>query len=355
MAGQTLLTRMKPRCLAIRSRYSHHAAVSGYSQILRFIEPVAEIGEDETASRGSSSGRRYRWMYEWDAWREVRRQPIDIIHILYAEEYFRFMKMLCPRTPLVLTFHQPPAVLERELEHGDAMGRAYKWTHCLTRNRFRKVDAAIVTNPNQIPPLSRFIPAERIHHIPLGVAVQRLVAVSESLAEPPCRREILTVGNWRRDWPYYFSFVAWCREHAPDLRFTLVNRKLEPQWAALVGALNNLRYLPGASDESLFSLYHDAAVQFLPFEGVAGNNSVNEGLAFGCPIVTNASLSFAGGDAFVDVVPLGHEACLAGLRRFLGMGPEERSRMKVAARAAVSELDWGNIAARTIDVYRSVI
>lgn len=355
MADPALPARTKPRCLAIRSRYSHHAAVSGYSQILRFIEPVVEIGRDETAASGSSPGRRYLWLYEWDAWREVRRQPIDVIHILYAEEYFRFMKMLCPRTPLVLTFHQPPAVLERELAHGDTMGRVYKWTHRLTRNRFRNVDAAIVTNPNQIPPLSRFIPAERIHHIPLGVAVQRLITLSESLAEPAGRREILTVGNWRRDWPYYFSFVEWCRQHAPDLRFTLVNRKLEPHWAARVGTLDNLRYLPGASDDTLFSLYHEAAAQFLPFEGVAGNNSVNEGLTFGCPIVTNASLSFGGGGTFMDVVPLGHEACLAALRRFLGMGPEERLRMKAAARAAVSELDWSSIAARTMDVYRSVI
>lgn len=346
---------MKLRCLAIRSRYAHHAAVSGYSQILRFVEPVAEIGNDETADCTSGRRRRYLWLYEFDAWREVRRQPVDVIHILYAEEYFRFMKMLCPRTPLVLTFHQPPDVLERELEYGDAMGRAYQWTHRLCRSRFRRVDAAIVTNANQIAPLSRFIPAERIHHIPLGVAVQRLVAISESLPESVNRREILTVGNWRRDWPYYFSFVEWCREHAPELHFTLVNRRLDPQWMARVGELDNLRYLPGVSDESLFALYHEAAVQFLPFEGVAGNNSVNEGLAFGCPIVTNASLSFTGGDSFINVVPLRHEECLVALRRFLGMTPEDRLRMKIAARAAVSELDWSNIAARTIDVYRSVI
>lgn len=346
---------MKPRCLAVRSRYAHHAAGSGYRQILRYIEPVAEIGNDETAGRVPMLWKRYPWLYEWNAWSIVHRRPIDVIHLLYAEEYFRFMKMLCPLTPVVATFHQPPEVLERELTHGDVMGRLFKLTHGLTRSRFQKLDAAIVTNPNQIAPLSRFVPAERIHHIPLGAAVRELLAVSNALPEPPSRHDILTVGNWRRDWRYYFAFIEWCRANAPDLRFTLVNRKLEPQWIARAGAMRNLRYLPATTDETLYSLYHEAAVQFLPFEGVAGNNSVNEGLAFGCPIVTNARLPFIGCDAFSSEVPLEHEACRVGLRRFVEMATNERRKMQATARAAIEQLDWAVIAARTIEVYRSVM
>jgi glycosyltransferase involved in cell wall biosynthesis len=347
---------MNPRSLAIRSRYSHHAGDSGYRQILQYTAPLIEIGVDERAHPPASSlWRRYPWLYELTARRKLWQQPVDVIHILYAEEYYRFTKLLCPRTPLVLTFHQPPDVLERELRFGDTMGRAHRITHRLTRSRFRRADAAIVTNLNQLHPLAEVMHADSIHHIPLGAAVEKLVALSEGMNLPESPRDILTVGNWRRDWTFYFAFVEWCRNAAPDFRFVLVNRKLPAELIARAARLENLEFCEAVSDDVLYGLYHGAAVQFLPFEGVAGNNSVNEGLAFGCPIVTNARLAIANADEITTVVPLDFTAVHAGLLGFLNVDGVARAAIRDSAREAVRELDWRRIAERTIDVYRSVI
>jgi len=345
-----------PRSLAVRSRYAHHAEHSGYRQILRYTRPVAEIGIDE---RGPAPPnrllKRYPWLYELIAWQSARKNQVDVVHILYAEEYYRFLAFLLPDVPIVLTFHQPADILERELTRGDPMGRVGAITHRLSQSRFRRAAAAIITSETQFEPLAKVMPPDLIHYIPLGASIAELVAIARGFPEPSDRKTILTVGNWRRDWRFYFDFVRRCLAEAPNWQFTLVNRRLPAEWAATAAGLPNLTFTPSVSDEELYRLYHSAAVQFLPFEAAAGNNSVNEGLAFGCPVVTNVSLGLEQQGDFFRMTPLAFDHCRDSIAAYMAIYDSRRSEIRRSAQAAVSQRDWSNVAARTIDIYRSVV
>jgi glycosyltransferase involved in cell wall biosynthesis len=294
-------------------------------------------------------------MYEFQAAWVAGRVRADLIHVLYAENYFRFLKFIRDDIPVVLTFHQPADLLESELRTGAAQGRVAALTHRLTRSRFRRADAAIITSESQRGPLAKYIDESRIHHIPLGVSAGELMAIARSIPEPERRQTILTVGNWKRDWLLYFDTVRRCRAERPSWRFVLINRQLASQWMEVIPSLDNLKFLRGVDDLGLHRAYREAAVQFLPVTGASGNNAVNESLAFGCPVVSNMDLGF--GESCNDVVVnAGSEqsSIIKALERVLLAS--ESGRADVGARAAdmVARRDWSVIAARTLDVYRSV-
>jgi len=299
--------------------------------------------------------RSYQWLYEFQAAWVASRLRADLIHVLYAENYFRFLKLLRPEMPVVLTFHQPADLLESELRTGAAQGRVAAFTHRLTRSRFRRADAAIITSESQRAPLARYMEESRIHFIPLGVSAADLMGIARSIPDPESRRTILTVGNWKRDWSLYFDIVRRCRAERPAWRFVLINRQLPSEWSAVVPSLDNLRFLPGIDDSGLYRAYKGAAVQFLPVTGAAGNNAVNESLSFGCPVVCNMDLGF--GESCGDVVVnAGSQATsiLEALERVLLASSAAHSALGARAAEVVAGRDWPVIAARTLDVYRSV-
>jgi glycosyltransferase involved in cell wall biosynthesis len=346
-----------PRSLAIRSCFAHHAASSGYRQILRFTRPLAEIGIDERSAHPAPwPMRSYLWLYEFQAAVLARRLNVDLIHVLYAENYFRFLGTLCPRTPIVLTFHQPPDLLRVELERGCGAGRAAALTHRMTAGRFRRVAAAIVTSESQRECVERFIDPARVHCIPLGVDAGELLKVGGDIGRGDSQPTILTVGNWKRDWLSYFEVVRFCAEHRPKWRFVLINRRLPEVWVQVARDQPNLSYLPGVSDSDLYLHYAAACVQYLPLEGAAGNNAVNESLALGCPVVSNADLGFGDAESGIVVQVRGTAAdTCAALERFVLGSAASRRSIADRARAAVLSRDWSQIGERTLEVYRSVL
>src|ERR1044072_3393663 len=111
------------RVLAIRTDFSHHGERYGYKQILKYIDPLMVIGinvRDPLQRRFFLKGR-YQWLFEFEAFRF--RDKIDLVHILYGEDYYRWSGSLFGKTPVVATFHQPPEILEREVLKGDVRGR----------------------------------------------------------------------------------------------------------------------------------------------------------------------------------------------------------------------------------------
>lgn len=345
-----------PRSIAIRTKFSHHAETSGYRQILRFTQPVAEVGLDERSGRPPRwPYRSYHWLYELDAALLAHRLRVDVVHVLYAENYFRFLKTLCPSIPVVVTFHQPPDLLAAELRHGAFQGRIAGITHRLTRGRFAKVAAAIITSEAQRACLEEYVEPSRIHHVPLGVAAQELMDAADAIDVPCDPRKILTVGNWKRDWELYFELVRACERARPEWRFTLINRQLEQPWRDAARGLRNLAFLPGVPDSELYAAYKSSSVQFLPLLGAAGNNAVNESLAFGCPVVSSADLGFAP-DALQVAVNGGRsiDSLIGSIERFLLASTEGRRNVRDAARRSILQRDWSAIASRTIEIYRSV-
>lgn len=352
MIGKTLLAEL-PRSLAIRTAYRHHGEKSGYRQILEHTRPNMVVGANER--RGRSNILPYKWLYEWQAWLMAFSADIDIVHILYGEEYFRFADRLFPNIPIIATFHQPVNILEREITKGDSMGRSYAVMHRLNPNRFSRLAAAIVLGNSQREVLSKVMAWDKIHVIPLGCDSEGLIAQTRDVPRPTRYETILTVGNWLRDWDFYFSFVEYCHHTHPAWKFELINRNLNEKCRARANLCPNLIYKPSVSDQQLLRSYVGAAVQFLPLIEATGNNSLNESLACGCPVVSNQPVCLGDAKYYSRLVDLDEEAVANAIEPWVGQVHAERADAIDAAQNAVRELDWSMIAKQTISVYGKAI
>lgn len=347
---------MRIKSLAIRTAFAHHAANSGYKRILEHTKPFEVLGVDEvTGISVPKLANRYRFTAEFYAFQRHLVSKFELIHILYGEEYFRFSKRLFANTPVVATFHQPPEVLEREINRGDPMGRAYRIAHVLNRARFDQLDAAIVITEAQKTLLAQKMDSARIHVIPLGCDSVPLIARANQISPPLQYNEILTVGNWLRNWDFYFKFVEYCLQNRPEWKFRLINRKLSELHQLKARGLSNLIYESDASDVELARAYRRAAVQFLPFKEATGNNSLNEGLACGCPVVTNISVNLPHSEQFCKTVPLDFEQLLVAIEPWIGESSADRDGRVALAQAAAQSMDWVTIGEKTLAVFRDAI
>jgi glycosyltransferase involved in cell wall biosynthesis len=347
-----------PASVAIRSSYYHHAQNAGYKQILRYTLPKAIFGIDEHSKEhlGSIYGK-YLFLNEWKASNFIKRNPeIKLLHILYGEEYYRFSARLV-KVPIVVTYHQPPEILQQEISEGNYMGKVYAWAHQLNKNRFKKMAAAIVMTEAQKDVLAAVVPSTKIHVLPLGADLKSLTEHARKINTEKQSNQILTVGEWQRDWEFYFNFLAYCQQFHPQWKFVLVNRKLQNEYRKNIDRYKNLTFYDGVDDTLLYTLYKSSISQFLPFKSAAGNNSLNESLAFGCPVVTNIlGTKYRNETEIIDVCRVyNNESMAASCSKFLNTTNENLIKIAELANDSVSDFDWENIAKKTIEIYNSVI
>lgn len=260
--------------------YKHHSSEGGYHQLAKFTKPDYIFGSNELT--GGSFLDKYKWLHEFNL--AINAKNIDLIHIYYAEEYYRFLSYLKPNTPIVATFHQPPSVLKEELEKGNRMGRVYGFTHKLTKSRFKKIDAAIILHENQRTILEKYIPSDRIHYIPHGLYP------SSNNYNIKRDNTVLTVGNWLRDWDLYENIICIAEDSIPNVRFELINRSIENKIIERLTKYKNFKWLNNISDDELKSKYSTSSCIFLPVTELTANNAVNEALIHNCPIIVNKQL-----------------------------------------------------------------
>ena len=269
-----------PKIIAIRTVFNHHAKHSGYRQILKYIRPAKVYGINEKEPNKNYLLRRYRFLYEIIAKVYSDPKKINLVHIMYGEEYYRLSNILFKSIPIVVTFHQPPKILKNEITKGNFSGRVMGFLHKINKNRFKKISAAIVVNENQKSILSRVIPKSKIHVLPLGLNFNYL---NNFRIENKIKRQniILTVGNWQRDWNFYFEFVKKMQIQKPEFQFILINRVLPQEYLLKIKKYKNLKYFFNASTKQLYTYYLKSKIQFLPFLGSTANNSINESIALG--------------------------------------------------------------------------
>jgi len=352
------MTANKIRSVALRTAYNHHAANAGYKTILLHTHPQAIFGVDEcNPAMMTGLRRKYMWLAEFDVAQYVRKHAIDVVHVLYGEEYYRFLGRLLPNTPIVATFHQPADMLYNEVTQGNLMGRVAGLAHKVNKDRFSRLSAAIVMTAAQKEVLKTVMAADKIHIVPLGVDVAHLSAkfTARNAARSPFL--VLSVGNWQRDWGFYFKVVGYCQMAHPEWRFVLVNKRLPEAYRAQVPQFPNLTFRDNVSDNELYELYLRASVQFMPFLSAAGNNSFNESLALGCPVVTNiAEDAHLYRDKVVTLYPTSSvEAAVEACLYYTQLLGSERETLAIAANAHSREKDWPVVAQRTLEIYQSVL
>jgi glycosyltransferase involved in cell wall biosynthesis len=350
---------MDIKVLAIRTDFIHHGEDSGYKQILKFTHPYKVIGinERDGLNHNSKLYLKYPWLFEFSALKY--RKEIDLIHILYGEDYFRWATSLFKNIPVVVTFHQPAELLEKDVITGDYRGRVGKLTHNLNKNRFTNLAAAIITNISQKEVLKKVLPENKIHYIPLGIHLDEMNKkfsdyISTHTNRTIKRGTIITVGNWLRDWDFYIEVVKECK----NLKFILVNRMLDEKYKNRVSDFPNLTYLENIPDDKLFNYFLESDVQFMPLAAMAGSNAFIQGMALGCPLVITdlGENSMLNHNLSISVYKKGNVAdCVQKIQKVLDLPVEKLLELKHLANSYASSYSWEKIAKKTIELYKQVI
>jgi glycosyltransferase involved in cell wall biosynthesis len=334
------------KSLAIYTIHSHHGSNSGYKQILKYTKPTVTAGLKDTTRKDKFLS--YYYKHEFIGWMRALLKRIQIVHILYGEDYFRFSHLLFRRLPIVVTFHQPESILLQELRDGDYNGKVAGITHRLTKSRFEKVDAVILTSENQLNVAKQFFDHDKIHVIPLGIHINKF---NQLLKQSNIKRQLnlfITVGEWQRDWDLYIKHVSFLNEHFPELEFIVVNNKLSTDIKEKLLKLSNVTYKGNVSDDELYMLYLKANAMFLPLKGVAGSNALNEALALGVMILSNLKLS-KDDDVFLNYESL--DDLKNVVNDLLILNNAQRLVLAEKVNSSVQSISWESISKRTLDVY----
>lgn len=348
---------MEIRVLAIRTDFEHHGEDHGYKQILKGIQPVHTLGIDERHPDPNLPERfkKYQWLFEFSG--KKFKEDVDVVHVLYGEDYYRWGARIFRPKPVVATFHQPADMLEKEVLHGSLRGRVGRLTHVLTKDRFRQLAAAIVTSESQKHVLAQVMPAEKIHVISLGVYLDDLNRqFRERTISERNRPIVITVGHWLRDWEYYFQLV----EANPQWDFHLINRKLDVAYRKRAEGIAHLTYYSDVTNAEMDRRVLEADLHFLPVTGVAASNAIVHAWALGCPLVITRVTE--GGEfndpdlPFIRSHKPGDVADgAAQIEAFLSLPADEQKRLQEKANTHAQQYSWDAVIQKTIDVYKTCL
>jgi glycosyltransferase involved in cell wall biosynthesis len=315
---------------------------SGYHLLAEYMPHAERI----TAPRRDATG--WRWLaigtarrlaftswylagcaeMEYAAWRRIRRGFDGVVHFLWCDRDLGFLdRVLDPRHHrLVATFHNCTDTLRAIIRHP---------------RRLRHAAAIILMSETQRAFFrDAGIPNDRIHFIPHGVDTEFFC--------PPAARDsgkfiALAVGGYRRN----FTLLREICESLPEVRFEIVG---PPAVAPKFHGLRNTRFSSGLNDVELLAKYQEASCLLHLAEQATANNVLLEALACGLPVISEP---VGGIPEYVNdqCAMLGDPR--ASLRR-LAESPALRAQMSAAARTRAGELAWPGIAARTLELYRSL-
>lgn len=333
--------------MALARRFPHHSAYSGYWQIVQRHGGVELLDGRAVPRRlaDAAVGHSGRLAYtpaslglELAGAIRLLTRPRTVCHVLYGEDDFHYLARAAPLVRraggrLVASFHQPPVIFDLAMPADGA------------ERILPRLDAALVTTHEQRTHLSRWLPADRVHHVPHGVDTAFFTP-----GEPPARATptVLTVGAWQRDFELLEQVVE-----SVAARFVVISSR---EVVSRFAGLPNVEARSGVSDDELRELYQGSDLLFLPLVQAAANNALLEAMACGLPVIVSdfpGTREYAGPDAARYVPPFDRAAAVAELERLLG-DEAARERLGRHARERALQFDWARAVAALEDVYRHV-
>lgn len=310
----------------------------------------------------------------WRLWRAraalaaLERQRFDLVASHFALYTFAVLDRL-PEAPLVVHFHGPWAAEARVEGAGPAV---YRLKLAIEQRVYGRAQRLIVLSEAfQRLLAERYgIPEDRVEVVPGGVDVARFdVGLSRQEARarlgwPTDRPVVLAVRRLaqRMGLDDLIQSVGFVRQRVPDvLVFLAGTGPLEGELQARIAATGleaHVRVLGFVPDEALPLAYRAADLSVVPSVALEGFGLVAaESLAAGTPVLVTpvGGLPEVVRDLSEDLVlpSTGSRALAEGLAAALGGPlalPDEATCRDFAGR-----YDWSAVAARTADVYRSVL
>jgi glycosyltransferase involved in cell wall biosynthesis len=326
------------------TRYPHWRAHSGYTQLVRHLDPQ----RFRTLLHGASdSDADLAWLRPlWPLVRALIRRGrmpwyklsdlngellalasclagrTDIVHFLDGEHSPQFLPRLLTLMALskiktIVTFHQPPQNA-REL---------------VNRDLLRWVDHIVLVSPSQLPFFRGYVPEDRLHVILHGINIEFFRPAE--LRKDNDHLRCVTVGHHLREWRVLRDVVG----AMPEVRFDVVTGA-----ETGLNGFENVRILGGIDDEALAELYRAADALLLPLSDSTANNALLEGMASGLPVVATdlpAVRAYLpeGGVLVPNNSAEGFIAALQSLIRNIPL----RHAMGRSARVRAEELAWPRI------------
>ena len=254
---------------------------------------------------------------------------------------------------LILTCHQP----------------AKKETFDLLRNQnvsfikgLKKADVIMLMASTGIEAYKKLAPQAKVICIPHGIDVRFFNKKHATLRSQITsnRYNILTVGNWLRDYEYWSDVVKELLKSGNEFSFNVIagvdsHEKIKNAFKGSVPT--EIKMHTGISDESLRNHYAKADILFLPLKDAWANNALLEAAAMECPVmVTNlpAVREYLGDDlalCFDRKYPIQTAQQiikqLNNKQKMLRLGKKLRLRM-------IQHFSWEKIADKYIQLYQEL-
>jgi glycosyltransferase involved in cell wall biosynthesis len=274
-------------------------------------------------------------LLELSGFRHYLTHRPTLYHYLYGEENFRLLRFR--RSPLVATFHHPPAQLAQ-------------WN--VTGDYLQRLAAVVIQGESPRAHFEQFLPPERIHFVPHGIDTEYFMPGASAAVAPDAAFRCLTVGSWLRDHETLrataLAFQA--ASHRPKIVFDVIGNPAGKKHYTDCG---NVNYLSNVPEAELLARYHNADLAVIPLTDCVANNAVLEALACGLPIVMTdvGSARNYVNDSCAALTPPADPQALYRTINALIDAPERRKQLAVAARRQAELLSWNRVAERMREVY----
>ncbi len=333
--------------------FAHHADLSGYAQIVRYIEniPLNQTAFHRFINRhkgikdrmrrhtGLTHYSEQRLLAEADAIFEFIKRSGQIFHYLYADNFYFYLgKLRKVRKNLIVgSYHQPPEFFK---------------TIVKDTSYLRELDAIITVSRSQIGFYEEIVGRDKVFYIPHGIDTEYFRPTGIRDYDRPF--QCLFVGGWLRDIEFLKCIINKAATHAPHIRFHLLSVK---QFHKDFEGLKNVKVHDRVTDTELLHLYNESHLLFLPLKNATANNSILEAFACGLPVMTT---DVGGIQDYIDnncsiLFPSGDVDYAMQLLTDILNDPVRLQKMSVAARKRAMEFDWPVIAGRVLELYSKLM
>ena len=349
------------KTLSFVKRWDHHTQSGGYDRLADYtgsgIVKTKEIPFLKASDRGFAK-KLLKWavpdsnfsnhyhvkhaLAESKLRRQVKRDAVDLVHSLYAEDQLNLL--LSDRNKmdaaLVGTFHLPmESMFMQKLKNAGKM------------SRYRTLDAIITLSSITVEELKNETGNPNVLFVPHGIDTSTFDPGSRSNQVKSGMFNILTVGRHSRDWDTYLEVVSACNELPSEISFTAV---VPEKISKKLRQASNIITHTSIEEKKLIELYHEADLLYMPLNYATANNSILESMACGTPVL---STNTGGIPDYVDknsgwLVPQGGVRETVELIRTLSKAPGIIQTASVSARIKSLRFDWTEVAAQVKEVYQ---
>lgn len=354
---------MLKRIHLIRTHYPHWGKYSGINRFIEYINPdkyqidtqVIPMGRSNFPLKsGKICGRFERWikkngvkaydlndlMAEIAGFRKWLQGHVDILHYLDGEHSLQYLPSLIRKlgfkknkTPIVATFHQPPAELPP----------------LVNPEIIRSLNHVTVLCPEQRTYFEQYLPKHKISLIPHGIDIEYFQPTTQPKQEN--KFKCLTVGSWLRDYDTVLAVAQKLKAYS-DIEFHIISSQVE-----LTPEYKNICLHQNIDDEALLRLYQHSDVLFLPLFGATANNALLEGIACGLPVVSTQLPSiktYVPGEEAILIEDNNPEVLAQALLN-LYQQPKKCRQMSELARQRAMELSWTKITRQYETLYYQLV